>query len=156
MAWKPHVTVAAIVERDKRFLMVEENISGSLVINQPAGHLEQGESLVDAVKRETNEETGWNFEPAFVIGIHLWQHPENSTTFLRVSFAGYCTEYNPDQELDKGIVRAVWLSRSDLEHRKHLLRSPLVLRCIDDYLEGNRYPLSLLKTMLANQPHPSE
>lgn len=148
MTWKPHVTVAAIVERDHQFLMVEEKISGALVINQPAGHLEKGESLIDAVKRETNEETGWTFEPTSIVGIHLWQHPANSTTFLRVSFEGYCTDYRPDQELDLGIIRALWLSRDQLAGREHMLRSPLVLRCIDDYLKGDRYPLSILKSLL--------
>ncbi len=148
MAWNPHVTVAAVVERDRRFLMVEETISGSLLINQPAGHLEEGESLIEAVKRETNEETGWIFEPRSLIGIHLWRHPENSTTFLRVSFAGSCSDYNPARELDEGIIRTLWLSRSELEDRKQRLRSPLVLQCIDDYLEGAGHPLSLLKSML--------
>ncbi|MCI0655136.1 MAG: NUDIX hydrolase [Methylococcaceae bacterium] len=151
MAWKPHVTVAAIVERDNRFLLVEERISGSLLINQPAGHLEEGESLIDAVKRETNEETGWTFEPTSLIGIHLWQHPENSTTFLRVSFCGHCSDFNPAQELDLGIIRTLWLSREELAHRKHAHRSPLVLRCIDDYLSGARYPLSVLKSMLPDR-----
>lgn len=150
MVWKPHVTVAAIVERDRRFLLVEEKISGALVINQPAGHLEQGESLVDAVKRETSEETGWIFEPTALVGIHLWQHPGNSTTFLRVSFAGHCTDFDPTRELDLGIIRTLWLSRDELLDRTHMLRSPLVLRCIDDYLSGARYPLSALKTMLGD------
>ncbi len=150
MAWKPHVTVAAIIERDNRFLMVEEKISGSLVINQPAGHLEEGESLIEAVKRETIEETAWNFEPKSVIGIYLWRPANFSTTFLRVSFAGNCTDYNPAQELDLGIIRALWLSRDELTDRLHTLRSPMVLRCIDDYLSGVRYPLSLLQSMLVN------
>lgn len=148
MAWKPHVTVAAIVERDNRFLMVEEKISDSLVINQPAGHLEEGESLIEAVRRETNEETGWTFEPTSLIGIHLWIHPENLTTFLRVSFSGQCTDHDPDRKLDFGIIRTLWLSRDELLEREQVLRSPLVLRCIDDYLKGERYPLSVLKSML--------
>ncbi|MGR9106922.1 MAG: NUDIX hydrolase [Gammaproteobacteria bacterium] len=151
MVWKPHVTVAAIVERNKRFLLVEERISGSLVINQPAGHLEEGESLIDAVKRETFEETGWNFKPDSVLGIHLWQHPENSTTFLRVSFAGNCSNYNPDRKLDLGITRTLWLSRNELVAGGHTLRSPMVLHCIDDYLSEIRYPLSLLKTLLVRR-----
>lgn len=148
MVWKPHVTVAAIVERENRFLLVEEKISGSLVINQPAGHLEEGESLVDAVRRETIEETGWAFLPRSLVGIHLWRHPGFSTTFLRVSFAGDCTDYNSSRELDRGIVKTLWLTRNELEVQKHRLRSPMVLRCIDDYLEGQNYPLSLLKSML--------
>jgi 8-oxo-dGTP pyrophosphatase MutT (NUDIX family) len=149
MAWKPHVTVAAIIERDNRFLMVEEKISGSLVLNQPAGHLEEGESLIEAVKRETIEETAWNFEPNSVVGIYLWRSAKFSTTFLRVSFSGYCTDYNPAQELDLGIIQALWLSRDELLQRRHALRSPMVLRCIDDYLSGVRYPLALLQSMLA-------
>ncbi|MGH8476653.1 MAG: NUDIX hydrolase [Methylococcales bacterium] len=149
MVWKPHVTVAAIVERENRFLMVEENIFGSPLINQPAGHLEEGESLLDAVSRETTEETGWIFVPRWVIGIHLWRHPGNSATFLRVSFAGDCTDFDPSRELDSSIIQTLWLSRNDLEIRKHSLRSPMVLRCIDDYLNGSRYALSLLQSMLS-------
>lgn len=148
MVWKPHVTVAAIIERDNRFLMVEEESDGRIVINQPAGHLEQGESLIDAVKRESFEETAWNFEPKTLINIQLWQHPDNSATFLRVSFAGECYDYDPSSELDSGIIRTLWLSRNELLEQQNRLRSPLVINCIDDYLSGKKYPLSMLKTLL--------
>ena len=148
MVWKPHVTVAAIIERDNRFLMVEEESSSQIVINQPAGHLEQGESLIDAVKRETFEETAWKFKPTALISIQLWQHPNNSTSFLRVSFAGSCYDYDPSSELDSGIIRALWLSRNELLEQQNRLRSPLVISCIDDYLSGIKYPLSILKTLL--------
>jgi len=148
MVWKPHVTVAAIIERDHRFLMIEEESNGQIVINQPAGHLEQGESLIDAVKRETFEETAWNFEPTTLISIQLWQHPDNSTTFLRVSFAGGCYDFDPSSKLDSGIIRTLWLSRNELLEQQNRLRSPMVISCIDDYISGIKYPLSILKTLL--------
>ena len=148
MVWKPHVTVAAIAEQDGRFLLVEEKLSGQLVINQPAGHLEEGENLTEAVIRETLEETAWTFKPTTLIGIHLWRHPEDSTTFLRVSFTGNCVQFDPERRLDDGINRALWLSRDELLQQKNCLRSPLVLSCIDDYLSGARFPLTLLKSLL--------
>ena len=151
MIWAPHVTVAAIAERDKRFLMVEEMVDGSVVINQPAGHLEPGESLIEAVRRESLEETGWIFEPSALVGIHLWKPSETSETFLRVSFTGHCTDHDPDRELDTGIMNAAWFSRDELVRRSAALRSPLVLEGIDDYLAGIRYPLTLLKSMLPSQ-----
>ncbi len=148
MIWKPHVTVAAIVEQENRFLFVEEEALGQIVINQPAGHLEEGEDLVDAVIRETQEETAWDFEPTAVVGIYLWQHPEELMTFLRVSFTGNCSQHNPDQLLDTGIIQALWLSRDELISQNKRLRSPLVLECVDDYLAGTRYPLTILKSLL--------
>lgn len=153
MVWKPHVTVAAIVQQKNRFLLVEEESDGRIVINQPAGHLEEGETLVEAVKRETVEETAWNFEPSGIVGIHLWKHPQNSTTFLRVSFCGTCCNHDPDQPLDSGILRTLWLSREELVERDSQLRSPLVVDCIDDYLAGARYPLDLLKSLLPQGMH---
>ena len=151
MIWAPHVTVAAITERDKRFLMVEEMVGGSIVIKLPAGHLEPGENLIDAIRRESLEETGWIFEPSALVGIHLWQHSETSETFLRISFTGHCTDHDPDRELDTGIMNAGWFSRDELVRRSAALRSPLVLEGIDDYLAGIRYPLTLLKSMLPVQ-----
>ena len=141
MRWNPEVTVAAIVERDGRFLMVEERASGRLVLNQPAGHLEDRETLIDAVIRETREETAWRLTPAALIGTYLWRNPENERTFLRFAFCGSVDDHQPGQPLDTGILRAVWLSHDQLLAQPGRLRSPLVLRCLDDYLRGMRQPL---------------
>lgn len=149
MLWKPHVTVAAVVERNNRFLIVEEESNGQLVYNQPAGHLDEGESLVSAVVRETLEETAWSFKPEALVGIYRWQNPGNNTTYLRICFTGHCTEHDPERRLDEGIMQALWLSRSELIASERL-RGPLVLRCIDDYLAGNRYPLALLSDLSNN------
>jgi len=146
MPWKPHVTVAAVVERNSRFLIVEEVSDGQLVYNQPAGHLDEGESLIKAAVRETLEETAWSFTPEALVGIYRWHNPDNNSTYLRVCFTGQCTIHDPNQRLDAGIVRAEWLSRAELSASGRL-RSPLVLRCIDDYLAGIRYPLNLLSDL---------
>ena len=142
--WKPHATVAAIIERDNRFLMVEETSSGKTVYNQPAGHLDPNESLVEAAIRETREETAWRFTPQYISGIYRWDQAETKRCFLRVAFVGSCDNYNKDQPLDDGIIQALWLSREALVEKSSQLRSPLVLRCIDDYLQGKKYPLELL------------
>lgn len=144
MVWKPHVTVAAIAERDGRFLVVEEDVHGRRVLNNPAGHLEPGESFVEAVRRETLEETGWEFTPDAVTGIYLWKNPQLDATFVRVAFHGHCAKHHPDRPLDKGIVGPHWRTRAELADGRHALRSPLVLRCIDDFLAGRHYPLELL------------
>ncbi|GAB4357640.1 MAG: NUDIX hydrolase [Gammaproteobacteria bacterium] len=145
MRWMPHVTVAAIVEQGGRFLMVEERVEGRLVLNQPAGHLEDGEGLRDAVVRETYEETGWRFQPQAVVGLYRWRHPRNGETFLRIAFSGTCREHDPDRTLDESITRSLWLERGEILGEGNRLRSPLVMRGIDDYLAGNRYPLELLQ-----------
>ena len=147
MIWKPHATVAAIIERDNKFLMVEELARGKPVFNQPAGHLEPDESLIDAVIRETDEETAWQFVPDAIIGIYLWKHPGNGKSFLRIAFCGLCKNHNPEQPLDKVILQAVWKSRDELIQQKNKLRSPMVINCIDDYLAGKRYPLDMLINM---------
>lgn len=144
MVWKPDVTVAAVVEREGRFLLIEEHVSNRLVFNQPAGHLELNESFVDAVIREALEETAWTFVPEAVSGIYLWQHPERNMSFLRVAFTGQVTEHHSERRLDRGIRRSLWLTRDEVVQRSARLRSPMVLQCIDDYLAGNRYPLSML------------
>jgi ADP-ribose pyrophosphatase YjhB (NUDIX family) len=148
MAWKPDVTVAAVIEREGRFLLVEEHVGERLVINQPAGHLEANESLIDAAIREALEETAWDFVPEAVSGIYLWQHPERNISFLRVAFAGKVTEHHSNRRLDRGIRRTLWLTRDEVLQRSGQLRSPMVLQCIDDYLAGQRHPLSVLTHML--------
>lgn len=147
MIWKPHSTVAAIIERDNKFLMVEELVHGELVINQPAGHLDPDENLIMAAIRETQEEAAWKFIPEAVTGIYLWKHPENGETYLRVAFCGSCEDHDPEQALDDGIIRATWKSREELTSNNIKLRSPMVLNCIDDYLAGKRYPLDMLITV---------
>lgn len=137
------VTVASVVENDGRFLMVEERAFGRIVFNQPAGHLEPGESLVDAAVRETREETGYLFEPSHLLGIYLWRS-DSGTSFLRVTFLGSARPPQGIPVLDDGIVAVHWLSRNQLLSRADQLRSPMVLRCIDDYLAGVRYPLDTL------------
>ncbi|TAN66755.1 MAG: NUDIX hydrolase [Methylobacter sp.] len=148
MVWKPHVTVAAVIEQDRRFLLVEEETSNGLQFNQPAGHLEQGEDLIAAVKREVLEETAWRFEPEHVISIQLWRKNPKFPSFVRVCFSGYCHSHNPMQQLDEGIVATHWLTRDQIEAERHRLRSPLVLTSIDEYLNGQRHPLSLLKSFI--------
>lgn len=144
MIWKPHATVAAVIEQDGRYLVVEEKSDGLIVFNQPAGHLEPDESLIEAVIRETREETAWCFHPEAITGIYRWKQPNTERTFLRVSFCGHVDDLDSEQTLDDGIIRAVWMSREQLIENQQQLRSPLVLRCIDDYLANNRYPLELL------------
>ena len=148
MVWKPHVTVAAIIEQKGRFLLVEEHTSKGLRFNQPAGHLEENESLVAAVKREVLEETGWQFEPEQLVSIQLWRKSPNAPSFLRCCFTGRCHSHDPSHPLDDGIVATHWLTREEIRLQKHRLRSPLVSIAIDEYFEGQRYPLSLLKTFL--------
>jgi 8-oxo-dGTP pyrophosphatase MutT (NUDIX family) len=153
MAWKPDITVAAVVERDGQFLFVEERAGGRVVLNQPAGHLERGETLLAAVARETLEETGWTFVPQHLVGIYLWQAEHSTKTFLRVAFSGQLLGHDPSRPLDHGILRTRWLDREQLTALQAKHRSPLVARCVDDYLAGGRYPLELLTHMLrAEEP----
>jgi len=144
MIWTPHVTVAAVIEQDGRFLLVQERESGRAVLNQPAGHLEDGESLVTAVIRETLEETGWHFQPEAVIGIYRWRHPVKRITYLRVTFTGPGLRHDIDRPLDEGIEDTLWLSAGEICRQPEMLRSPLVLKSVVDYLAGARYPLSVL------------
>ncbi len=124
--------------------MVEESIDGEILLNQPAGHLESGESFIEAVIRETQEETAWQFLPEALIGIYRWLHPETGETFLRHCYSGRVSAHQSQQALDDGIIRSLWLSREQLAQQTNL-RSPLVLHCVDDYLAGQRYPLKLIK-----------
>lgn len=147
MRWNPEVTVAAVVERDGYFLIVEERINGHLVLNQPAGHLEDRETLIAAVVRETREETAWRLTPQALIGTYLWRNPANGRTILRFTFCGTVDDHHPGQPLDTGIVRTHWLSHEQLVRQRARLRSPLVLRCLDDYLGGVRQALESVATL---------
>ena len=144
MVWKPRVTVAVVAEQEGRFLIVEETVDGRQVFNQPAGHLEDGESLADAAVRECLEETAWRFQPEAIVGIYRWRSKRKQDTYLRVTFTGRCTAHLPDSPLDTDIVAAHWLSFDEILARQAQLRSPLVMQSFDDYLKGRRYPLDLL------------
>ena len=141
MARTPDITVAAVTETDGRFLVVEERINRRLVFNQPAGHVEHGETLLQAVVREVREETAWGFEPHELLGVYVWQNPASGRSYMRFAFTGRVMDHDAQQPLDRGIVSTHWLSRDDLLLREPRLRSPLVLRCIEDYLGGTRRPL---------------
>jgi 8-oxo-dGTP pyrophosphatase MutT (NUDIX family) len=147
MGWNPEVTVAAVVEREGRFLIVEERVSGKLVFNQPAGHLEDRESLVEAAVRETREETAWRLIPEALVGVYLWRNPDNGRSFLRFAFCGTVDDHRPSQPLDTGIVRALWMTRDQLQAQPGRLRSPLVMRCLDDYRLGRRQPLESVASL---------
>lgn len=148
MTWKPHVTVAAVIEQDGLFLLVEETTDRGIAFNQPAGHLEANEDLISAVKREVFEETAWLFQPQALVGVQLWQRDPLSPCFLRFVFTGHVNGHDADRTLDDGIIAAHWLSREQIAEKQAQLRSPLVLTSIDDYLNGQRYPLSLLQSFL--------
>ncbi|PLY12273.1 MAG: NUDIX hydrolase [Sedimenticola sp.] len=145
MTWYPHATVAAIIEQDNRFLMVKEKPSdGEIVYNQPAGHLDEGEGLIQAVIRETREETAWRFTPEGLVGVYRWQVPPNGATYLRFCFHGRVDDHQPELDLDTEIIEAVWMSLDELEAMQDQLRSPMVLRCIRDFRAGQQAPLHIL------------
>lgn len=145
MIWKPNVVVAAVMERDGRFLLVEEETDEGLRFNQPAGHLEEGESLLQAVTREAREETAHGFVPSAVVGIYQWRRPQGDVTYLRFAFAGEVMDFDPGQGLDTGIVRAVWMTPGEIEATRARHRSPLVARTVADWLAGRRYGLDLIR-----------
>ncbi len=145
MIWKPNVTVAAIIEQNGKFLLVEETPNGvDLRLNQPAGHLEAGESLCEACSREVLEETGYTFLPVALTGIYHWRAQRNGTTYLRFTFMGSVTGHDPQRKLDEGIVRATWFTMNEIREKQSIHRSPIVLQSLEDYLAGKRYPLELL------------
>jgi len=143
-SWKPNVTVAAIIERGGRFLVVEEETADGLRFNQPAGHLEEGESLVAAATREVLEETAYRFVPECLVGVYQWPVPDGDITYLRFTFGGAVLGESTGAKLDDGIVRAVWLTADELRDCRARHRSPLVMRCIDDWIAGRRYPLEFI------------
>ena len=142
--WRPHVTVACVVADGDRYLMVEEEVNGRLVYNQPAGHLEDGESLAAAARRETLEETGWTVELRHLVSVHQWRSTEHGDAVIRFSFAARAVGHAPDRPLDTGIRRALWLTRTEIAALGDRLRSPMVLQSIDLWLAGQRLPLHVL------------
>lgn len=144
MIWKPHTTVAAVIEQDGKFLLVEEETAEGLRFNQPAGHLEEGESLFAAVIRETYEETAHHFEPQHLLGVYHWRHPTKDLTYLRFAFTGNVTGFDPDRKLDDGIIRAVWMTLEQIRDTQDVHRSPQVLASVEHYLAGQRFPLSVV------------
>jgi 8-oxo-dGTP pyrophosphatase MutT (NUDIX family) len=146
--WKPSVTVAAVIEQDGRFLLVEEHTSDGLKLNNPAGHLDPGESPLDACIRETLEETAFAFTPTHLVGVYLSRvrRPGDDFTYLRFAFCGQLGTKDPERALDTGIVRTLWMTADEIRAGRERHRSPLLLRCMDDYLAGVRHPLALITT----------
>jgi 8-oxo-dGTP pyrophosphatase MutT (NUDIX family) len=144
MIWKPNVTVAAIVENEGRYLLVEEQTSNGILFNQPAGHLEPDESIIQGAIRETLEETGYTLVPQWVLGIYRWHSHADNTIFLRFAFTGTVAAHDPGRALDAGILSAGWFDVDEIRKMTYCHRSPLVMRCIDDHLAGKRYPLEIL------------
>ena len=144
MVWKPHVTVAAVLERDGKFLLVEEETDDGIRYNQPAGHLECGESLSEAAVRETLEETGYHFAPQYLVGVYNWRNEAKDITYLRCAFAGEIAGHEAQRQLDAGIVAAHWLTLDEIRALEARHRSPMIMRCIDDWRAGKRYPLDLV------------
>lgn len=149
------LTVAALIEAGGRYLLVEERAGGRAVFNQPAGHLEPGETLTEAVIRETLEETGFCFEPTAVLGIYQWCNDAEALSYLRIAFCGSASAPRSEPVLDDVIIATHWLSREQILARESRLRSPMVLRCIDDYAAGQRFPLSCL-TQLGLEQRPRQ
>ncbi|MEV8518588.1 NUDIX hydrolase [Dyella marensis] len=152
--WCPRVTVACVVADGGRYLMVEEEVNGRLAYNQPAGHLDDGESLITAAVRETLEETGWTVELDALVGVHQWRSTEHGHGVLRFSFAASPVKHDPARPLDSGIRRALWLTRAEVAALGDRLRSPLVLKSIDAWLAGQRVPLSALSSLLPEDRYP--
>lgn len=143
--WKPNVTVAAVIEQDGRFLLVEEETPEGLRLNTPAGHLDPGESPAEGCARETLEETAHRFTPTALIGIYMARtQREEDITYLRFAFTGTLGAQEPERALDHGIVRTLWMTADEIRASTARHRSPLLLQCVEDYLEGKRYPLNLI------------
>jgi len=138
------LTVCAVVERNEKFLIVEERSSNVVVITQPGGHIEAGESPEDAVVREAMEETGCVVSVSGLLGVYLWIHPQTRQQFLRIAYTADLVTENQKSKLDNGIHAVHWYTVADIKHRKRDCRSPVVLRCIDDYVSGKRQPATLL------------
>ena len=144
MDWNPHVTVATVIEDNGRFLLVEERVNGHTCFNQPAGHLDPGETLIEAALRETREETGWEIEIQGVVGVGLYKAPRNGVTYCRTTFFAKAIRQLPDAKLDDGIIGPKWLSVDEIRELGDRLRSPMVLQTIESYQNGHRYPLEMM------------
>lgn len=154
--WCPHVTVASLVaDGEGRFLMVEETVNGAICFNQPAGHLEPGESLANAAVRECLEETGWAIELEHLVGVHQWFSPHHGDHVVRFSFAGRALQHDAGRALDDGIVGPLWLRRNQIAALGERLRSPLVMRSIDAWLQGQRLPLAAVESLLGEPGVPT-
>ena len=143
--WKPAVTVAAIIERGQKFLLIEEDADGGRVLNQPAGHWEPGETLEQACAREALEESACRFVPRALVGVYRWHSEANGVTYLRFAFSGEMRGFDEGRPLDHGIVRTVWLGADEIRSSRLQHRTPLVWQCVEDYLAGRRYPLELIR-----------
>lgn len=149
MPFISHITVASVIEKDGKYLMVKEIANGFEVYNQPAGHWEIDETLEYAAIRETFEETAWDFTPDSIIGIYRWKHPEKDEVYLRVTFSGKATHHYPDQALDDGIIEAVWMSHKEIAALPEIeRRSAMVLKSIEDYENGRHCDLSILSDVI--------
>lgn len=144
MIWKPHTTVAAIVEQQGRFLLVEEETADGIRLNQPAGHVENGESLLEAAVREAREETAYRFTPQSLLGIYHWRHPLKDITYLRFAFIGQVDDHQAELALDDGIIRAFWMTADEIRATQAQHRSPQVLTCVEHYLAGQHFPLNVI------------
>ena len=142
--WKPNVTVAALVEREGRFLLVEEETDDGVRLNQPAGHLDRDESLVVACARECLEETAWTFRPTALVGVYQWPRPQGDLTYLRFAFSGELGEFDAGRRLDDGIIGTAWMTPEEIRACPDRHRSPLVWRCVADCIAGRRFPLDLI------------
>lgn len=142
--WKPNVTVAAMVEDQGRFLMVREQTAAGIRYNQPAGHLEHGETLLQAVVRETMEETGWEVEPTALLGVYQASGAHGDTTYMRFAFICKAVRHHPERPLDQGIIEALWLTPVEIEALQAEHRGPSVARCLEDCLARQHFPLTLL------------
>lgn len=147
--WYPHLTVATIIESDGKFLMVKEISDGKTVFNQPAGHLDEDETLIDAAIRETLEETGWHVSIDALVGFYLHTSPHNKTTYFRALFAATAVWHDKERDLDDGILEAPWLTLEEIKEHTKMLRSPMVLQCIEDYQSGKRLPLDCISHLPA-------
>ena len=159
--WKPSVTVAAVIEQEGRYLLIEEHTPEGLRLNNPAGHLEQGEDPISACAREAIEETAHPFEPQHLVGVYLSRfqrparagHPAEDVTYLRFAFSGRVSAPDPKRLLDEGIVRTLWMTLDEVRASADRHRSPLVLQCIEDHARGQRFPLSVLYTHQIGRAH---